>query len=252
MLSLKNKNIILAGASSGIGLELAKLLAKENSNLALLSRRKEVMDEQAKDFENLSGKIISIKCDVRKKQEVSSAVKEAKEFFGAVDMLIYNSGVSIPQSLKKFDSSSAEETFKTNVTGFFYFCEELIPVMIANQKGIIAGVSSLADGRGFPGSGTYCASKAAMTIFLESLRSGLKKYGIKVITIKPGFVKTPMTDKNNFKMPFIMPVEKAAEIILNGIKKEKRIIQFPLRTAIGSKLLRIIPNSIFEMMAKSY
>jgi len=252
MHSLKNNNIILVGASSGIGLELAKQLAKENCNLALLARRKDAIDEQVKYFGDFLGKIVSIKCDVTKKEEVNFAVAEAKNSLGTADVLIYNSGVSFPQNLKNFNSASAEETFKTNVIGFFNFCEVLIPEMIDNKKGLIVGVSSLADGRGFPKSGTYCASKAAMTVFLESLRTELKKYGVKVITVKPGFVKTPMTDKNNFKMPFLMPVEKAAKIILNGIKKEKRIVQFPLPTMIGSKILRALPDPIFEKIAKSY
>ncbi|MHB1688051.1 MAG: SDR family NAD(P)-dependent oxidoreductase [Ignavibacteriaceae bacterium] len=252
MFELKNKNILLTGASSEIGLELAKLLAKENCNLALLARRKEVIDEQIINFEKSTGKIVSIKCDVTKKDEVKSAVSEIKNVFGKIDAAILNSGVSLPQNIKSFSSKSAEETFNVNVMGLYYFVEELIPGMIANKNGLIVGVSSLADGRGFPKSGTYCASKAAATTFLESLRIELKKYNVKVITVKPGFVKTPMTDKNNFKMPFLMGVEKAAKIIINGIKKEKRIIQFPLPTVAGAKILRLLPDSLFEFIARSY
>jgi short-subunit dehydrogenase len=97
--------------------------------------------------------------------------------------------------------------------------------MINNKKGIIATVSSLADNRGYSKSGFYSASKAALSIFAEGLSVDLKSFGIKVITIKPGFVKTPMTDQNKFKMPLIMPAEKSADYIISGIEKEKSIIQ---------------------------
>ncbi len=97
----------------------------------------------------------------------------------------------------------------------------------------------------------YCASKAAASIYLEGLRVELKKYGIKVITVKPGFVKTPMTDVNEFKMPFLMPADKAAKIILKGIKKEKRIIQFPFPTVIASKLIGLMPNFLYDYLIQT-
>lgn len=252
MLDLKNKNILLVGASSGIGLELAKQLLKEDCNLTLLARRKELIDGQIQNFPGEKRKIISIKCDVTIKDEVKTAIAESIQTFGSIDMLIYNSGVSTPQSMKNFNSVPSEEVFKVNVNGFLSFVAEIVPDMIARSYGHIIGVSSLADGRGFPRNGVYSASKAAISILLESLRIELKKYGINVITVKPGFVKTPMTDKNNFKMPFLMPSEKAAKIIITGIKKEKQIIQFPFPTVLGAKLLKLIPNRIFDIIAKKY
>jgi short-subunit dehydrogenase len=252
MLELKNKNILITGASSGIGLELARKFALVNCNLVLLARRKEVIDQQVKNFINSQAKILSVKCDVSKKDEVKSAIKEFKNTFGKVDVAILNSGISIPQKTINFKSDVAKEIFDINVIGLFNFAEELIPEMITNKNGWIVGISSLADGRGFPQNGAYCASKAAASIFLESLRIELKRYNIKVITVKPGFVRTPMTDKNSFKMPFLINVEKAAEIIINGMKNEKRIIQFPLPTSMGAKILKIIPNFLFELISKSY
>src|SRR5690606_12156182 len=108
-----------------------------------------------------------------------------------------------------------------------------IPDFIHKRDGIIVGISSLAEVRGFPLSAAYCSSKSAVSIFLESIRIELKKYNIKVITVKPGFVKTHMTDKNEFHMPFLMEPERASEIIIKGIRKEKKIIQFPLPTVLG-------------------
>jgi short-subunit dehydrogenase len=113
---------------------------------------------------------------------------------------------------------------------------------------MIVGVSSLAESRGFPKSGFYNASKAAATLLLESLRVELKPHNVKVLIVKPGFVRTPMTDKNEFHMPFLMDVDKAAKIIIDGIKKEKRIIQFPLATVIGSKIVKIMPDWLFDFL----
>lgn len=113
---------------------------------------------------------------------------------------------------------------------------------------MIAGVSSIADVRGFPNSGLYCASKSAVSTFLESLRVELKSAGIKVAVVRPGFVLTPMISENKFKMPFLINVEKAAAIIVKGIKNEKKIIQFPLGTVLGGKLLKMMPNFIFDFI----
>lgn len=252
MYKLKNKSILITGASSGIGLELARRLAFENCNLALLARRKEVIEQEVRSFEKFATKIITIKCDVTKIDEVKNAIDEVKSKFGKIDVAILNSGISIPQNIINFKSSYAKEVFDVNVFGLFNFAEVLIPEMIANKDGIIVGVSSLADGRGFPQNGPYSASKAAASIYLESLRVELKKFNIKVITVKPGFVRTPMTDKNNFSMPFLIDVEQAADTIIKGIKNEKSLIQFPFSTSIGAKFLKIVPNFLFDFIAKSY
>ena len=102
--------------------------------------------------------------------------------------------------------------------------------------------------RGFPKSGFYNASKSAASLLLESLRIELKPYDVKVITVKPGFVRTPMTDKNEFHMPFLMDLDHAAKIIIKGLKKEKQIIQFPWPIVIGSKIMRILPNKLFDYL----
>lgn len=252
MYKLKNKNILITGASSGIGLELARRLSLESCNLALLARREEVLEQELRNFKKFYEEIITIKCDVTKINEVKNAIEEIKSKFGKIDVAILNSGISIPQNIINFKSSYAKNVFDVNVFGLFNFAEVLIPEMIANQNGVIVGISSLADGRGFPQNGPYCASKAAASIYLESLRVELKKYNIKVITVKPGFVRTPMTDKNNFKMPFLIDVEKAADLIIDGIKSEKTLIQFPFPTSLGAKILRMIPNYLFDLISKSY
>lgn len=245
---LKNSVVIITGASAGIGYQLATDLAKEGAQLALISRRKSILDELAKGLIPLT-KVLTYECDVTQKEQVESVVKKIKEDFGRVDIAILNSGVAYRASVLQYSSRDAEITFNTNVFGAVYFIEQLLPDFLRERRGVIVGISTLGDGKGFPKSGFYSASKAALTILLESLRIELKKFNVKVVTIKPGFVKTAMTDKNEFYMPFLMTVEKASKIILNGLKKDKRIIEFPLFTTIASKFLRMIPTRLFEAMA---
>ena len=241
-MDFENKIILITGASTGIGRELAVQLSKTNAKLALIARRTHLIKELEEQNEN----IVTIRCDVSKKDEVEIAYKQIIEKFGKIDLAILNAGYSVRMRVEDYSSKYAEEIFGANVFGIIYWVEQLIPSMMERKSGIIAGVSSLADKKGFSKSGFYSASKAAATIYLEGLSSELNKYNVKVITIRPGFVRTPMTDKNEFEMPLLMEPEKAAKIILKGIKKEKRIIQFPWQLVLMTNFIPIIPNWIFE------
>lgn len=250
-MNFNDKVILITGASCGIGCEVARQLSNYSCKLILISRRESLLKEIENELKQINKDVISIKCDVSIKEEVKDAVQTAINTFGKIDIAILNAGINIKPRKDEFDSNAGEEILRTNIMGMVYFFEELIP-FFKSKGGMFVGVSSLADGRGFPLSGFYCASKAAATLFLESQRNELKPFKIKVLTVKPGFVKTPMTSKNKFKMPFLMEVEKAAKIILKGIKKEKSIIQFPWQTVWGAKLLRLLPNSIFDPLASKH
>lgn len=247
-MNLKNKVILITGASSGIGEAVAKKFADEGALLALTARRKEIIDKFAQQLE-VRTRVASYKCDVTNPEEVRSVYRQIKIDFGKVDIAFLNSGVSFRSSIKEFSSDKAKQTFDTNVMGIINFVEVLLPDFMSERNGVIVGVSSLADSRGFPKSGFYCASKSAASIFLESLRIELKPYNVKVITVRPGFVKTPMTDKNEFFMPFLMSPERAADIIVRGIKKDKKRIQFPLAISVAVRILKIMPDWLFEYLA---
>ncbi len=248
-MNFTNKVVLITGASTGIGKAIAQNLMDENCRLVLLSRRTELIEKYLHQLQIAHNQSLILKCDVTNKDEVASAYKQIKEKFGRVDIAILNAGVGHHVTVENYDSRFAEETFGTNIFGIVYWVEQLLPDFVKRKEGIIAGVSSLADNRGYSGSGFYCASKAAATIYLEGLRVELKKYGIKVITVRPGFVKTPMTDKNEFKMPLLMKPDKAANIIVDGIKKEKRIIQFPWQMVLLTRFVGLLPGSLYEWMA---
>lgn len=247
-MNLADKNILITGASSGIGYELAKQLAEEKCNLILLARRKEILDSLAQKIKTDKNTILTYQCDIRNKSEVTNVFMHIRTKTDRIEIAILNSGVGQNVTIDNFKSDLADQTFQVNVLGMIYCIEELLKDFLPHKNGVIVGVSSIADVRGFPRSGIYCASKAAVSTFLESLRVELKPHNIKIITVRPGWVTTPMIKKNDFKMPFLMDADKAAKIIINGIKKEKKVIEFPFGTVLGGKIIKILPNFIFDYL----
>ena len=228
---------------------MSRLLAKERLNLALLARRENVLRQLADELKGSGSVILPVKCDVSDNDQAARACREIQARFGNIDIVIFNSGLSYRVDVEHFRVDAAREVFDVNVFGMLNFIGELLPDFIGRKEGTIVGVSSLADCRGFPKNRSYSASKAAVTALLESLRVELKKYGIQVITVKPGFVKTPMTEKGLYPKPFLLSPEKAAAIIIRGIKKDKTRIEFPLPIALASKVLKVMPGFMYERIA---
>ena len=243
------KSILITGASSGIGLELSKKLVGENCKLALLARSFDKLQDFTLKYKTNTNFLHPVHCDVSDKKNVSDAVDSVINQLGGIDIAILNAGTSQRLNIENFSSEIGEKIIRVNLLGQIYFLQRLIPYFIKKRSGIIVGISSLADARGFPRSAFYNSSKAGLTKLLESIRIELKGYGVKVITVRPGFVKTAMTDKNEFYMPLLMSVSRAAGIILRGIKKEKRKIQFPFPVVIGTYIIEIMPDSWFEFFA---
>lgn len=244
------KTILITGASSGIGLSIAECLSQYDCKLILIARRIEKLEEIKVKLRNNKAEISAYKCDVSNKNEVQNTFGCVISKYSFIDIAIMNSGVGKRIKPENFNSNDADEIYGVNMFGIIYWMELLLPEFISKNKGMIVGVSSLADRRGYSGSGFYCSSKAAVSILLEGLRVELSSYNIKILTVRPGFVKTPMTDVNEFKMPFMISPEKAAKKIIEGIKKEKNIIEFPWQIVFLTKLIELLPNRFYEFLAR--
>lgn len=246
------KNAFITGASSGIGFELARELARRGYRVALSGRRAELLEENVARIRNEGGEALAVPADVIDGEAVKGAVGSAVETWGAVDLAIANAGVGIPTRATKFRIADAEMTMRVNFFGMLYLFDAVIPSMIERRSGHFAGIASLAGLRGLPNSSMYSASKAAMQSFLEASRIELAPTGVGVTIVNPGFVETPMTEKNKFSMPFLQKVDRAARIIADGLERRKREIEFPLPLALAVRAGRLLPNAIYDRVTSPY
>ncbi len=238
------KRAIITGGSSGIGLALGKLLSQRGWEVALLARRAELLEENVKA---MPGKAAGIACDVSDSASVHDAVRRAEEQLGGpFDLAVANAGVGLPTHAAKFNLADAEQTIRVNVLGMMYLLDAVVPSMVERRTGRFAGVASIAGLRGLPSTSAYSASKAAMQAFLEASRVELAPYGVGVTIVNPGFIVTAMTEKNKFKMPFLMPVDEAATIIADGLERGDREIEFPRPMSLLMRTARLIPNAWYD------
>ncbi len=244
----ENKNIWIIGASTGIGAQLAKALAKEGARIALSARDNEKLLEVKASLEGLDHGVYSL--DVVDADKVRLTAERIAKDFGRIDSVIFMAAAYKPHDGKEPDLAIVKQIIDVNLTGAFNLVYSALPILKSQGGGQIVLCASVAGFRGLPNGQPYCATKAALINFAESLYIENKDNNIDVRVINPGFVKTRLTDKNDFKMPFIISAEKAAQYIVKGLKKNKFEIHFPKRFTYFMKLLRILPNSIYFMLAK--
>ena len=237
------KRAFITGASSGIGAEMARELSRRGYALALVARRADLLAQLASELPNT----IAIPCDVTDSAAVHDAVRRA----GEIDIAIANAGVGVTAWAAK-SVADAEMMMRVNYFGMLYLFDAVIPAMMERRSGHFAGVASLAGLRGLPTSSGYSASKAAMQAFLDAARVELEPFGIRVTTVNPGFIETAMTEKNKFKMPFLMKADRAAKIIVDGIERGARIIEFPLPMSLGVRLTRMLPAWMVDRAMAGY
>jgi len=244
-MDFKDKVVLISGATGGIGEEIVKQLAKKGSKLAIFSRRTEKLEEICKEVSKQKIECIYRRCDVKNKNDIKEAVDLAFDKFGRIDIAILTSGILVPNPIETFDSSIIINTMEVNFFGYVYFIEQLFPIMKKQKSSVIAVTSTLPDRRGLAGWGAYGSSKAAISWLIESLRpEARKKYNIKFITIKPGSVETPMID--GYTRKGAVTPEKAAQHIIYGIKKGKRVIQFPFGQTVLNRLLDFFPAAAYD------
>jgi len=241
---------IITGASSGIGAALAHELARRGWTVALLARRGDLLDALVRDLPTQS---IALPCDVTDANAVRDAVNKGQDALGGpFDLAVANAGVGIPSHASKFILADAELMTRVNILGMFNLFDAVIPSMIERRSGRFAGVASIAGLRGLPTSSVYSATKAAMQAFLEASRIELLQYGVGFTTINPGFVITPMTEKNRFKMPFLMKVDDAARVIADGLERGKRVVEFPRPMSLLMRTARLLPAAVWDRVTGGY
>lgn len=236
---------IITGGSSGIGAAVARELVRRGWSVVLVARRAALLEQLAAE---LKPNAVSVVCDVTD----AAAVKRAAGEHGPYDLAIANAGISVPTYATRFNIDDAEAIIRVNVFGMFHLFDAVIPSMIERRSGRFAGVASIAGLRGLPSASVYSASKAAMQAFLEASRGELAVYGVGVTTINPGWVDTPIIEKYQGAVPFVMPAARAAKIIVDGLERGKREIEFPRPMSLLMRTVRLVPNALFDRIGARY
>ncbi len=251
-MSFADQVAIITGASSGIGWALARTLAAEGCKVGLVARRRQPLTDLAAQISKSGGTIAFAVADVAERGQAIAAIHEVAARLGPVDLLIANAGVGAPTTIEPFNVGDVEKMFRVNVLGVVYSLEAVLPQMLQRRRGHLAAVSSLAACRGLPGESGYTSSKAAVNVFMEGLRIQLRGKGIAVTTICPGFVQTPMTQVNEFKMPWLLSADEAARRIVRALKRKRKVYNFPWQMALFMKFARWAPDWLVERMMQTY
>ncbi len=244
-----NHRVLITGATSGLGREMARQLARQGCRLALTGRREDRLKEMVKE---LGADVLPLAGDATDPACVKSHYASIKAAFGGLDWAILNAGTSASADAKeRFSADDYRLVYGVNVFGMANWIEAVLPDMLAAKTGTIAGVASLAGYRGLPRSGPYSSSKAAAIALLESLRVGLRGTGVRVVTVCPGFVRTEMTARwRDADMPFLMEPADAARRMLAGIAAGKREVSFPRPFSTFVKyVFRNLPNCVYDRVA---
>jgi short-subunit dehydrogenase len=251
-MSFANQVAVVTGASSGIGWALCKELAARGCKVGLLARRRQQLEQLAKEIEHAGGTAALAAADVGNREQTLEAIHALSATLGPVDLLVANAGVGAPTLVDPINIGDIEKMIRVNLLGVIYSIEAVLPEMLKRGNGHLAAVSSMASYKGLPGESAYCASKAGVNIYMEGLRIQLRDRGIAVTTICPGFVKTPMTAVNEFHMPFVMEAETAARRIARALERRVKVYNFPKRMSVLMKFTALLPDWMIARAMTKY
>ena len=237
------RRVVITGASSGIGEALARHYASQASALGLISRR-------LVDARSFSEKALSYAVDVTDEPALAAAAQDFIRRFGPPDLVIANAGISSgTQGADPRDVAKLKKVLETNVAGLAATFAAFAPAMREAGRGTLAGIASVAGFRGLAGNGAYCASKSAAITWMESLRAELYGSGVAVVCVCPGYIDTPMTRVNRFRMPFLLSADEAARRIARAIAAKRRLAVIPWQMAVVSVVLRAMPGWLYDRLA---
>jgi len=244
----EKKVIWITGASSGIGKALAIKFAENGWIVAASARRENLL----KELQNINQNIYPYPLDVTDIEKCKLTAKSIIDNLNGIDICVFGTGMHDPKSEKQFNLNKIREIMEVNYFGTMNSINSIYDYFSEKKNGQISIISSVAGYRGLPAAGAYCASKAALTSFTESLYFEMKMKNVRVSLISPGFIKTPMTDQNDFPMPMIKSPEFAANEIYKGLTEKKGFeIHFPKAFTFIMKFLQILPNGLyFKLVSK--
>ncbi len=239
----------VTGASSGIGRELALALARYGYTVAASARS---VDELEKLAASAGGKIFAFPCDVTDTAACAETVERIEREVGPLALVVLNAGTYAPSRGERLDVKNFDKTIDVNLKGTVNALVPAVAALKAHGRGQIAVVGSLTSYFGLPGAAAYGATKAALNSMAQSLKFDLDKMNIRIQVINPGFVETPLTDKNDFAMPGLMPVEKAAQRIVDGLRRGGFEIAFPRRLAWPMAAVRLLPRALMHWLVTKF
>jgi short-subunit dehydrogenase len=220
--------------------------------VGLLARRLDRLEALASEIASAGGKAAVVPANVADRPATVTAIRTLRDRLGPVDLLVANAGVGLPTQIEPMNMDQIDNMIKVNYLGVVYAIEAVLPDMLERNRGHLAAVSSLAAYKGMPGESAYCSSKAAVNVYMEGLRIQLRGRGIAVTTICPGFIKTPMTEVNQFPMPWLMTATQAARKITRALAKKKKVFNFPWQTTLLMKLTRWAPDWVMARSLNGY
>lgn len=236
-------NIFITGGTTGIGLALAKLYLEEGHRVGICARN---LSKFPTEIRNKYKQLHCYEVDVTNREDLYQAIYDFAPT--ELDMVIANAGRSVGVKSKTPQFSVANEIIDINVKGVLNTFDIALEIMLPRKKGHLVATASVAGFMGLPGAGAYSASKAAVLKLCESYSLDLKRHGINVSAIAPGFIDTPLTQKNNHKMPFLMSADKAARLIKRALEKKKVLYVFPFRMKVVVSILDKMPRSLYRML----
>jgi short-subunit dehydrogenase len=246
----QNKVVLITGASSGIGRGLAIELARRGAAVGLIARREDMLAEIVKQISSGNGKAFALPADVNEAGSLKVQVDRFVIQAGPIDVLIANAGIGGGvMHATQLNPERISSVINVNVLGAVNSVAAVLPAMAARGRGQLVAISSLSGYRGLPKSAAYCASKAAVSCFFESLRIDLRDSGVGVTIIHPGFIKTPLTAGRHAKMPFLMELEDGVNRIIRAIEKQKKTYAFPWQLASVVRLGMIMPTFMYDRIA---
>jgi short-subunit dehydrogenase len=236
----------VTGASSGIGRSLAKRIAAAGDAVAVVARRKELLDTLVAEIEQTGGKALAISCDVTDRDAVRDAVRMAEQRLGPTTTLIANAGGQTPFDVANFRAADIDDALRLNVVGVANCVEAVLPGMLERRSGHLVATSSLAAYRGLPGAGGYSAAKAALTNMMESLRIDLRGTGVDVTVIAPGFIRTKPKKKKKKNRPFTLELEPATQRMHRAITLRRPYYAFPKSLLLVMWLGWALPARMYD------